>query len=79
MTSLQIPEHGSTALADVIIVAADTLAACRVVIVCIVVVDSPWVSVVVIVRIVVVDAPTASDCGIRALDEPLKVALGLLD
>jgi len=40
---------------------------------------SPWVSVVVIVRIVVVDAPTASDCGIRALDEPLKVALGLLD
>ena len=50
-----------------------------VVIVCIVVVDSPWVSVVVIVCIVVVDAPAASDRDIRALDESLKVALGLLD
>ena len=63
MTSLQMHEHGSTALADVIIVAANTLAACRVVIVC----------------IVVVDAPAASDRDIRALDESLKVALGLLD
>ena len=40
---------------------------------------SHWVSVVVIVCIVGVDAPSASDCGIRALDESLKVALGLLD
>ena len=40
---------------------------------------SPWISVVVIVCTVVIDAPAASDCGIRALDESLKVALGLLD
>ena len=58
-----MPEHGSTALADVIIVAAGTLAACHGAIVC----------------IVVVDAPAASDRDIRALDESLKVALGLLD